>query len=101
MTWTGLNDKLGMEVMKSHGLEKELDKVKASLLKESDEHDALHVTVQLVFDDLKLALEAETSSYMVHPIRIMDRACEIMRDGLCFGVHQLFAIAHSNYENLI
>ena len=45
MTWTGLNDKLGMEVMKSRSLEKELDEVKASLLKESDEHDSLRVAV--------------------------------------------------------
>ena len=43
--------------MKSHGLEKEFDEVKASLLKESDEHDALRVTIQLVFNDLELALE--------------------------------------------
>jgi len=43
--------------MKSHGLEKELDEVKASLLKESDEHDSLLIAVQLVFDDLELALE--------------------------------------------
>ena len=43
--------------MKSHGLEKELDVVKASLLKESDEHNALRITVQLVFDDLELAPE--------------------------------------------
>ena len=46
-----------LEVMKSHGLEKELDEVKASLLKEIDKHDTLRVTVQLVFDDLKLAPE--------------------------------------------
>ena len=45
MTWTGLDDKLGVEVMKSRGLEKELDEVKASLLKESDEYDALRVTI--------------------------------------------------------
>ena len=45
MAWIGLNDKLGAEVMKSHGLEKELDKMKASLLKESDEHDTLRVAV--------------------------------------------------------
>ena len=41
--------------MKSHGLEKELNEVKASLPKESDEHDYLRIIVQLVFDDLKLA----------------------------------------------
>ena len=45
MTWTGLDDKLGAEVMKSHGLEKELGKVKASLLKESDKNDALCVVI--------------------------------------------------------
>ena len=64
--------------MKSRGLEKELDEVKASLQKESDEHNALRITVQLVFDDLELAPEAEMSSYVVHAIRITDRACEIM-----------------------
>ena len=57
MTWTVLDNKLGVEVMKRHGLEKELGEVKASLLKESDEHDALRVTIQLVCDDLKLAPE--------------------------------------------
>ena len=48
MTWTGLDDKLRAEVMKSRGLEKWLDEVKASLLKESDEHDTLCIVVQLV-----------------------------------------------------
>ena len=57
-----------MEVMKTHGLEKELDEVKASFLKESDMHDSLRIVVQLVFDDLKLALEQEMSSYAVRAI---------------------------------
>ena len=56
MFWVGLDHRLGAEVMKSHSLEKELDEVKATHLKESDEHDALCVAVQLVYDDLKLAL---------------------------------------------
>ena len=43
--------------MKSHSLEKELGEVKASLLKESDEHDTLRVVVQLICDNLELALE--------------------------------------------
>ena len=30
----------------------------------------------------------------------MDRACEIARDALRFGVHRSFAIAHSHYENI-
>ena len=41
--------------MKSRSLEKELGEVKATLLKESDEHDTLRVAVQLVCDDLELA----------------------------------------------
>ena len=45
MPWTGLGDKLGAEVMKSRGLEKEIDEMKATLLKESDEHDALRVAI--------------------------------------------------------
>ena len=68
MTWTGLDDKLGAEVIKSCGLEKELGEVKASLLKESDKHDTLCVAVQLVYDDLQLALAQETSSFAVHAI---------------------------------
>ena len=68
MTWIGLDDKLRVEVMNSHSLEKKLDEVKASLLKESDKHNALRVTIQLVFDDLELASEQETSSFMVHAI---------------------------------
>ena len=55
MFWAGLDHRLEAEVMKSHSLEKELSEVKATLLKESDEHDALRVTVQLVCDDLELA----------------------------------------------
>ena len=100
MAWTGLDDKLGAKVMKSHSLEKELDEVKASLLKESDEHDSLRVAVQLIFDNLELAPEQEMSSYMVCAIQIMDRACEIARDALCFGIHRSFAIARSHYENI-
>jgi len=52
---TGLDNRLRVEVMKSHGLEKELGEVKASLQKESDEHDTLRVVVQMVCDDLELA----------------------------------------------
>ena len=40
---------------KSRGLEKELGEVKASLLKERDEHDILCIAVQLVYDNLELA----------------------------------------------
>ena len=45
MTWVGLDDKLGAEVVKSCGLEKELSEVKDTLQKESDEHDNLLATI--------------------------------------------------------
>ena len=37
-------------------LEKELGEMKASLLKESDKHNTLRIAIQLVCDDLELAL---------------------------------------------
>ena len=58
--------------MKSRGLEKELDEVKTSLLKDSNEHDSLRVIVQLALDNLELAPEQEMSSYAVHAVQIMD-----------------------------
>jgi hypothetical protein len=85
VAWTCLDDRLGAEVVKSHGLEKEIGEVKDSLLKESDEHDTLHVTVQLVYDDLELvcddlelALQQEMSSLMVCVIQITDRAARAL-----------------------
>ena len=63
---------LGVEVVKSRGLEKDLNEVKDTLQKESDEHDNLRVAFQLVCDELELASEQETSSLMVHATRIMD-----------------------------
>jgi hypothetical protein len=54
----------------------------------------------LVCDDLSLILEQEGSSLMVHATQIMDRAREIMRITLHFGIHQLFAIARSHYESI-
>ena len=52
-------------MVKSCGLEKELSEVKDTLQKESDEHSNLHVIVQLVYNELELALEQETSSLVV------------------------------------
>ena len=56
MTWIGLDDRPAVEVTKSRSLEKELGEIKAILLKESEEHDALRSAVQLVYSDLELAL---------------------------------------------
>ena len=86
MTWAGLDDKLGAEVVKSRGLEKELSEVKDTLQKESDEHDSRRVMVQLVCNELKLAPKPETSSLVVRANWIMDRAHDMARGMLCFGV---------------
>ena len=37
---------------------------------------------------------------MIYAVRITDRACEMARDALCFGVHRSFMIARSLYENI-
>jgi hypothetical protein len=55
VAWTGLDDRLTVEVLKSRYLEKELAEVKDILQKESDEHDTLCVTVGVVCDNLELA----------------------------------------------
>ena len=54
----------------------------------------------MVCDKLELALEQETSSIAVHATRIMDRACDMARGALRFGVHRSFAISYSHYENI-
>ena len=79
MTWVGLYGKLRVEVVKNHGLEKELGEVKDTLQKESDEHDNLRIAVQLVCDKLELAPEQETSSLVVHATQIMDQAHDMAR----------------------
>ena len=68
MTWIGLDGRLMEEVTKSRSLEKELDEVKATLLKESEEHNALRIAVRLVYNDLELAPVQEMSSLMVRVI---------------------------------
>ena len=63
-----LDGRLTTEVTKSRSLEKELGEVKATLLKESEEHDALRVTIQLVRNDLELAPVQEMSSLVVRSV---------------------------------
>jgi len=40
------------------------------------------------------------SSLTVYAVRIMDRAHEMARDALHFGIHRSFMIARSHYENI-
>ena len=54
----------------------------------------------MVCDELELALEQETISLMVHATQITDRARDMARGALHFGVHRSFAIARSHYENI-
>ena len=100
MTWAGLDDKLKVEVLKRHGLEKELSEVKDTLQKESDEHDNLRVVVEPVCDELELAPEHQTSSLVVRATRITNRARDMARGALRFDVHLSLAIARSHYENI-
>jgi hypothetical protein len=72
--------------MKSCGLEKELFEVKGSLQKESDEHDDLRVAIGLVCDNLGVTPSEETSSLVVRSLRITDRAREMTRHAVRFGV---------------
>ena len=37
---------------------------------------------------------------MVRATQITDQACDMARGVLCFGVHRLFMIARSHYENI-
>ena len=37
---------------------------------------------------------------MVRATRITDRARDMARGALCFGVHRSFAITHSHYKNI-
>jgi hypothetical protein len=93
MVWAGLEDKLAEEVVKSHDLG-------GSLQKEHDEHEALRAAISLVCDDLSLVPKQEGSSLAVRATQIADRACEVARLALGFGIHQSFAIARSHYENI-
>jgi hypothetical protein len=54
------------------GLEKGLNEVKASLLKESDEHDTLRTAVGLVHGELRMTSEQGTSSLVIRVLNIMD-----------------------------
>jgi hypothetical protein len=93
MAWASLKDKLTDEVVKSRDLGD-------SLQKEHNEHEALRTTVGLVYDDLSLISEQEGSSLVVRATWIMDRAPEIMRLALRFGIHQSFAITCSHDRTL-
>ena len=54
----------------------------------------------MVYDELKLAPEQETSSLAVRATRITDLARDMARGALRFGVHRSFTITHSHYENI-
>ena len=100
MTWTGLDGRLAVKITKSHSLVKELGEVRATLLKESKQHDALRDAVLLVYSNLELAPAQETSLLAFCAIQIMDGVHDIARGALRFGVNRSFTIARSHYENI-
>jgi hypothetical protein len=51
-------------------------------------------------NDVGVTPPEETSSLAVHSLRIMERACEMTRHALHFGVQQSFTVARSHYENI-
>ena len=51
------------------------------------------------YDDMP-SFSSRSKHQRCYTIWIMDRACEIARDALCFGIHRSFAIARSHYENI-
>jgi hypothetical protein len=71
-----------------------------SLLKESDEHDALQVAIGIVFNELGMTPEQGTSSLVTRVLNITDRVRGMVRQALHLGVRRSFTITHFHYENI-
>ena len=59
----------------STGLATELTEARRGLQAESDKHDLLRATLEVVYDDLEVAQLEETSSLVTRAIDIMARVC--------------------------
>jgi hypothetical protein len=95
-----LDEKLGDEVVVDRRLEKELGEMKTTLLKESDEHDTLWISVKLVLNDFEMTPKAGMRSLAVQVVNVTDRACGMAKRALHLSVQWSFAIAQSHYENI-
>jgi hypothetical protein len=95
-----LDEKLGDEVVVDRRLEKELGEMKTTLLKESDEHDTLWISVKLVLNDFEMTPKAGMRSLAVQVVNVTDRACGMAKRALHLSMQRSFAIAHSHYENI-
>jgi hypothetical protein len=84
--WSALDDKLGQKVANHWGLKKELSEVKASLLKESKEHDTLQAVVRLVLGELGMTSEQGASLLVTRVLDVTDRACGLVKQALHLGV---------------
>ena len=74
--------------------------MRGQLQSESDDHDALHATIGLVFDDLGVTPAVETSSLAVRVTQILEWARALTREALHTGVHHAFVVAHSHYIDI-
>ncbi|XP_066342129.1 uncharacterized protein [Miscanthus floridulus] len=79
----------------------ELAEVRGILQAESDEHDLLHATVEVVCDDLQVVQAEGTSSLMAHAADITVWVRQLEREALCSGITQAFAVARSHYAESI
>ena len=67
---------------------------------ESDDHDALHAAIGLVFDDLRVAPVVEMSSLVVRVTQIPDQVRTLAKEALHIGVHRAFTVARSHYIDI-
>jgi hypothetical protein len=98
--WIVLDEKLGEEVVARRCLEKELGETKATLRKESGEHDTLQTAVGLVLNDFEMTLEAGMSLLAVQVVNATDRARGVLKQALHLGVQRSLTIVRFHYENI-
>ena len=82
----------------SAGLGTKLAEVRGTLQAKSDEHDLLCAAVGVIFDDLGVALQEETSSLAAHAVDITTWVGQLEQNGFHAGITQAFAIARSHYD---
>ena len=65
---------------------------------ESDEHDLLRTAVGVVFNDLGVAQQEETSSLAARAAGITTRVGQLEENAFHTGITQAFAVARSHYD---
>ena len=84
------------------GLVTELAKTRGIFQAESNEHDLLRTTVEVVFDDQEVARPEGTGSLVASAaIDIMAWVRQLEEDAFHAGITQAFAVARSHYDQEI